>query len=62
MIVSLPSILLDPEAGELALPNLVTPFLDRRECARTVILIDAVPVGAGQALRTARPTAACTSR
>ena len=38
-------------AGELALPNLMTPFLDRTECSRTVVLIDAVPVGAGQALR-----------
>jgi hypothetical protein len=51
VLVALPSILLDPAAGERALPNLVTPFLDRRECARTVILVDAVPVGGGQTLR-----------
>jgi hypothetical protein len=51
IVVSLPSILLHPDAGELALPNLVTPFLDRRECARTVILVDTVPAGGGQALR-----------
>ncbi len=51
VLVSLPSILLNADAGELALPNLVTPFLDRRECARTVVLVDAVPVGGGQALR-----------
>ena len=51
VLVSLPSILLNPDAGELALPNLVTPFLDRRECARTVVLVDSVPVGGGQALR-----------
>ena len=51
VLVSLPSILLNPDAGELALPNLVTPFLDRRECARMVVLVDAVPVGGGQALR-----------
>jgi hypothetical protein len=51
VMVALPSILLTPDAGELALPNLVTPFLDRRECARTVLVVDAVPVGAGQALR-----------
>ena len=51
VLLSLPSILLNPDAGELALPNLVTPFLDRRECARTVVLVDAVPIGGGQALR-----------
>lgn len=51
VLVSLPSILLHADAGELALPNLVTPFLDRRECARMVVLVDAVPVGGGQALR-----------
>lgn len=50
VLVWLPSILLSPDAGELALPNLVTPFLDRRECARTVVLVDSVPVGCGQAL------------
>ncbi len=50
-VVELPSILLHPDAAELALPNLVTPFLDRKECARTVVLIDSVPAGAGQALR-----------
>ena len=51
ILVSLPSILLHPDAGELALPNLMTPFLDRRECSRTVILVDTVPAGGGQALR-----------
>jgi len=51
LMVELPSILLNPDSAELALPNLVTPFLDRRECARTVILIDTVPSGGGQALR-----------
>jgi hypothetical protein len=51
VIVALPSILLSPDAGLLAMPNLVSPFLDRRECARTVILVDAVPIGGGQALR-----------
>lgn len=51
MVIALPSILLHPDAVELALPNLVTPFLDRRECARTVVLVDSVPPGAGQALR-----------
>ena len=51
ILIALPSILLDPDAGELALPNLLTPFLDRRECARTVVLVDSVPLGGGQALR-----------
>ncbi|MHB1166198.1 MAG: hypothetical protein ACYC3K_13370 [Candidatus Nanopelagicales bacterium] len=51
MLIALPSILLSPEAAENALPNLVTPFLDRRECARTVVLVDTVPTGGGQALR-----------
>ena len=47
----MPSILLTLEAGELALPNLVSPYFDRAECSRTVVLIDAVPMGSGQALR-----------
>lgn len=51
VIAWMPPILLRPEAGELALPNLMSPTLDRAECSRTVVLIDAVPVGSGQALR-----------
>ena len=51
VIVWMPPILLNSDAGELALPNLVTPSLDRSECARTVLLVDDVPVGGGQALR-----------
>ncbi len=51
LMIALSSILLHPDAAELALPNLVTPFLDRRECARTVVLFDTVPSGASQALR-----------
>jgi hypothetical protein len=47
----MPPILLALEAGELALPNLVSPYFDRAECSRTVVLVDAVPVGSGQALR-----------
>ncbi len=47
----LPPILLNPDSGELVLPNLVTPELDRSECARTVVLVDTIPVGGGQALR-----------
>ncbi len=51
VIVSLPPILLHPDAGDLSLPQLVTSFLDARECARTVILVDTVPAGGGRALR-----------
>lgn len=52
LMLELPAILLLPEAAEHALPNLVTPFLDRRECALTVVLVNEVPPGSGQALRT----------
>ncbi|MBK9740416.1 MAG: hypothetical protein IPO93_13095 [Actinobacteria bacterium] len=51
IVVSLPPTLLHPDANELALPNLLTPFLSRRECARTIVMFDTVPTGAGQALR-----------
>jgi hypothetical protein len=47
----MPALLLTPEAAHVALPNLATPFLDRAECARTVIVLDTIPVGSGQALR-----------
>lgn len=47
----MPSLLLTDDAGQLALPNLVTPFLNRAECARTVLLLDTIPLGSGQALR-----------
>ena len=46
----MPSVLLAPDAGEFSLPNLVTPFLNRAECARTIILIDTIPEGSGQAI------------
>ena len=51
VVVAMPTVLLQPEAGEFALPNLMTPALNRRECARTVVLVDRIPSGAGQALR-----------
>lgn len=47
----LPSVLLTADAAHAALPNLVTPYLNRAECARTVVLLDTIPVGSGQALR-----------
>ncbi len=50
VMVTLPSILLHPENGQLALPNLMAPHLDRFECARTIALFDTVPMGGGQAL------------
>ena len=51
IVTPVPAILLHPEAGTLALPNLIVPALDRRQCARWVALVDTVPKGAGQALR-----------
>jgi hypothetical protein len=50
-IVRMPAALLHPDAGEYALPNLITPALDRRECSRTVLLFNTVPSGAVQPLR-----------
>lgn len=47
----MPPLLLTADAAQLALPNLVTPFLNRAECARTVLLLDTIPLGSGQALR-----------
>jgi hypothetical protein len=51
IIVRVPASLLHPDAREYALPNLITPTLDRRECSRTVLLFNTVPSGAVQALR-----------
>jgi ABC-type Co2+ transport system permease subunit len=51
ILVPLPSVLLHPDIGVLALPNLVSPFLNRVECARLVAVFDTVPTGGGQALR-----------
>ena len=51
VIAWMPSVLLTADAGHEALPNLVTPFLNRAECARTVVLLDTIPLGSGQALR-----------
>ena len=51
VVVALPSVLLHPDAGQLALPNLLSPFLDRAESARTVVLVDLVPAGGGEAVR-----------
>ena len=51
ILVPLPSVLLEPDAGHLALPNLISPRLDRSQCARTVALVDRIPLGSGQSLR-----------
>ena len=51
VLVWLPPVLLTPEAGEFSLPNLMTPFLSRAECARTVVLLDTIPRDSGQTLR-----------
>lgn len=50
-LVAMPSVLLHPEAGKDALPNIVAGEFDRIEAARTVLLFDTVPKGSGQVLR-----------
>jgi len=50
-MIRMPSVLLHPEAGELALPNLIVPKLDRTQCQRTVLLFDEIPAGGGETLR-----------
>jgi len=51
VIVAMPPTLLHQDAREFSLPNLITPALDRRECARTVLLFSTIPPGAVHALR-----------
>jgi len=51
MLLPLPAVLLHPEIGQLALPNLLIPTLDRAQCARLVAVFDTIPNGAQQALR-----------
>ena len=51
MLLPLPAVLLHPEIGQLALPNLLIPTLDRAQCARLVAVFDTIPTGAQQALR-----------
>lgn len=51
VVVSMPALLLHPDAGVYALPNIAGSRMDLRESARTVLLFDAVPHGSGQALR-----------
>lgn len=51
LVVAMPTLLLHPDCGELALPNLVSPFLDRAECSRLVVLVDTIPPRGGEALR-----------
>ncbi len=50
-MIRMPSVLLHPEAGELALPNVIVPKLDLIQCQRTVLLFDEIPAGAGETLR-----------
>lgn len=52
LIVRVPSILVHPEAGDLSLPNVLVPLIDFQTSARTVLLLEDIPSGAGQALRT----------
>jgi hypothetical protein len=51
LILRMPSILVHPEAGDLSLPNILVPLIDLQTSARTVLLFEDVPSGAGQALR-----------
>mgnify|MGYP006963601069 CR=1 FL=1 len=50
-MIQMPAVLLHPEAGELALPNLIVPKLDHVQCQRTVLLFDEIPAGGGETLR-----------
>ena len=51
IIVGMPSSLLRVDANEYALPNLLSALLDTRECARTVLLFEAVPADSIATLR-----------
>jgi len=54
LMIRMPSILLNPDSGTLALPNILGRALDRRQASRTIVLIDSIPRGSGQALRLLR--------
>lgn len=54
LMIRMPSILLNPDSGTLALPNVLGRALDRRQASRTIVLIDSIPQGSGQALRLLR--------
>mgnify|MGYP006074835875 CR=1 FL=1 len=54
VMMRMPSILLNPDAGIFALPNILGRTLDRRQASRTVVLIDSIPLGSGQAFRMLR--------
>lgn len=49
-LIDLPGILLDPDAGSLALPNHVGRELDQIACAQMVAVFDYLPPGSGQAV------------
>jgi hypothetical protein len=49
VLVSAPALLLLPDAGAAALPNIAGRLLDRVDAARTVIVVSSVPHGSGQA-------------
>lgn len=54
VVVRMPSILLSPDSGTFALPNILGRALDRQRASRTIVLIDSIPLGAGQALKLLR--------
>jgi len=52
IVVWVPPVLLTPEAGVAALPNILVSQLDRHDLSRLVILIGTIPFGSGEAVRT----------
>ena len=52
IVVPVPPVLLTPEAGAAALPNILVPQLDRKDLSRLIIHINTIPFGSGEALRT----------
>lgn len=52
IVVPVPPVLLTPEAGAAALPNVLVPQLDRKDLSRLIIHINTIPFGSGEALRT----------
>lgn len=51
LLVWAPSVLINPDAGENSLANLISPTLDLTEVARTVLVFDTIPTHSGESLR-----------
>ena len=52
LLVWAPAVLVNPDAGEHSLANLISPVLDLVEIARTVLIFDTIPTHSGETLRT----------